>query len=109
VLGKISAHGADDAKFISALRDVRKQVAYLDAALPAFAKLPWAAEDLPDVVKLCCLYLLPKRLPVLGFESWLRIKAVYVGNAAVHEEQNDILHSRLEVGCGLGEQRVQRE
>ena len=90
VVRDVGVHGADEADVVGAAADVRKQLAHLHAALAVLLERERRLEQAPG---------LPfgrdvpagQRLPVVLVEHRLGVEAVDLRQAAVHEQEDDVL------------------
>src|SRR5207249_3978724 len=100
----------DHAQVIDAPGDMRKEVADLRAATAIRRELPLRAleKELLVAGAVARLGMIELHLfAVVGVQSWLRIEGIDVRDPAAHEQEDDALRPRLDVGRSRC-QRVKR-
>ena len=93
----VGAHRADHADIVDALGGFREKLAHFDAALPVFLKLEHRRERRPGLA-LGPQVLRRQRLPLVLGKRGLRVERVDVRRPAVHEQVDDALGLRRELG-----------
>ncbi len=89
VFGKLRGHRTHDAQVVGTASDVRQEIADVESALSAFAKLPRRLERRTDVVELRRLYLHFERQAVLAIQPRLGVERIDLRRPAVHVEKDD--------------------
>lgn len=97
VVGDLSEYGADDTDVVDALADVGKELADFDAALAVLFEFEGGLHERASFALVAEVATGHGLTVVLG-EHWLGVEAVDVGEATVHEEEDDVLGSGFEVG-----------
>src|SRR5262245_12720448 len=92
----VGVHGANDTAVIDYPRDVRERLAHFNAPLARSIEFERRRHI---AAPLCLAVQRPSwLLPFVLFQCWLRIECVNVRWAAVHEQKDDVLRARREMG-----------
>ncbi len=98
----LTDHRADDTEVVGDAGDVGKQVADPESRLAALPEVPRVFEPFAAGADALGEFVVPplRGLAVAPGQFRFGVKRVHVGNAAVHEEEDDVFGARGEMGLG---------
>ena len=105
VVRQVGVHRPDDTQLVDLLRDVRKQLAHVDARFAVFLELEGGPHQLPLGAAHGVDQLLGGFLTGVFLERRLGVERVDLGRTAIHEEMDDPFRLRREVRGAGGQRR----